>query len=102
MTKSEIEKLESYGYVADSKKVRESLILELDNNQKSLEQIQEELKKIKKNAKKQGLFTREELNNKKWSIEEAIDIAEKKKINYAYTVLLKKLPNKQKEKIKKI
>jgi hypothetical protein len=52
-------------------------------------------------GKKQGLFTLSELQHQK-TIEEAISIAEKKKIKYAYKKLLKNLPHKTKIKKPKI
>lgn len=103
MNKNDINKLEDYGCVADSIKIRNALIIDLDNGIKNLEVIQEELKKIIKTAKKKGLFTRAQLFKEIWTVEEAITIADKQKIIYNYSVLLKKLPNKNNnQKIKKI
>jgi len=97
MEKIDIDKLEELGYVSDSKKVRDELILLLNNKREDLEIVQEKLKEIKKSGKKRGLFTRDELYIKKYTLEEAIAIAEKKKITYAYKSLSKKLPNKNKQ-----
>ena len=60
MKKEEIKKLEDLGYVADSSECRENLIKQLNenSNEKTLKEIQDELMKIKKNAKKNGQFTR--------------------------------------------
>lgn len=102
MDKIDIAKLEELGYVSDSKKVRDELVLLLNNEREDLEIVQKKLKEIKKMGKKIGLFTRDELYRKKYRLEEAIAIAEKKKITYAYNSLSKKLPNKNKQKRLKI
>lgn len=102
MEKSDIEKMEQYGYVADSAEVRNKLIILLDNNEKSLEKIQTELKEIQKNAFKKGFYTRSQLFNSNKSIEELIELAEKQKKIYSYNKLLKNLPKKKSQKKHKI
>lgn len=102
MDKIDINKLEELGYVSDNKKVRDELVLLLNNDRKDLKIVQDKLKEIKKIGKKRGLFTRDELYKKKYTLEQAIDIAEKRKITYAYDNLSKKLPNKNKQKRLKI
>lgn len=49
---------EKQGLVADSKEVRMELIRKMDAGELTLEQVQEELKRIKRNAKKNGQMTR--------------------------------------------
>lgn len=102
MQKEDIEKLENLGYVSDSKKLRQELILLLNNGNENLDVIQSKLKQIKKDGKKIGLFTREELIKKEYTLEQAIAIAEKKKIKYAYYHLIENLPKKNPQKGKKI
>jgi hypothetical protein len=49
---------EESGKIADSMEVRESLIIRMQAGELTLEQVQDELKKIKRNAKKNGMITR--------------------------------------------
>lgn len=51
---------EAKGLVADSKEVRAELIRKLDSGELTLDEVQAELKKIKRNAKKNGQITREQ------------------------------------------
>ena len=102
MDKSDIDKLESLGYVADSKQVREELLSKVHNYEDSLENIQKILKNIQKTAKKQGLYTRKELTTSSLTLEQAIIIASRKKIIHNYQKLSDKLPPKPKEKTNKI
>jgi hypothetical protein len=56
-----IKTAESAGVVADSMEVRMALIARMDAGELTLEQVQAELKKIKRNAKKNGLVTRSQV-----------------------------------------
>lgn len=49
---------EKNGQVADSMDVRAALIAQLQSGEKTLDEIQEELRQIKRNAKKNGKVTR--------------------------------------------
>lgn len=49
---------EAKGNVADSMDVRKALMAQFHSGEKTLEQVQAELKKIKRNAKKNGQVTR--------------------------------------------
>ena len=49
---------ESKGIVADSTDVRMALMEQVRTGEKTLEEVQKELKKIKRNAKKNGLITK--------------------------------------------
>ena len=51
-------KAEEEGLVADSMEVRHQLLEKVRRDEATLEQIQMELKKIKRNAKKNGLISR--------------------------------------------
>lgn len=51
---------ESAGNVADSMDVRKALMAQFHSGEKTLEQVQSELKKIKSNAKKNGQVTRDQ------------------------------------------
>lgn len=51
-------KAEEDGQVADSMEVRHQLLEKVRRGEATLEQIQAELKKIKRNAKKNGMITR--------------------------------------------
>jgi hypothetical protein len=51
-------KAEENGQVADSMEVRHQLLEKVRKGEATLEQVQAELKKIKRNAKKNGLITR--------------------------------------------
>lgn len=51
---------EARGLVADSKEVRMDLIRRMDAGELTLDQVQDELKRIKRNAKKNGQLTREQ------------------------------------------
>ena len=50
---------EAAGNVADSKAVRLSLMEDFHSGKKTLDQVQSELKKIKRDAKKNGQITRD-------------------------------------------
>jgi cell fate (sporulation/competence/biofilm development) regulator YlbF (YheA/YmcA/DUF963 family) len=56
--KDALQDAEASGIVADSMDVRIKLVEKMDAGEMTLEQVQEELKKIKRNAKKNGLKTR--------------------------------------------
>jgi hypothetical protein len=49
---------ENAGNIADSMEVRMTLIAKMDAGEMTLEQVQAELKRIKRNAKKNGKITR--------------------------------------------
>ena len=51
---------ESAGQLADSKEVRMALLAQVKSGEKTLAQVQEELTRIKRNAKKNGLLTRDQ------------------------------------------
>lgn len=51
-------KAEEDGLVADSMEVRHQLLEKVRKGEATLEEVQAELKKIKRNAKKNGLITR--------------------------------------------
>ncbi|MEG8135576.1 hypothetical protein [Escherichia marmotae] len=53
-----IEKLEEQGLIADSMEVRKSLVERVMRGEITPEQSREELKRIQRNAKKNGLKTR--------------------------------------------
>ena len=57
-----LNKAEAEGIVADSMTVRFDLLTRVQSGEITLHQAQEELKKIKKNAKKNGLVTREQVS----------------------------------------
>ncbi|MFW5410744.1 hypothetical protein B7L51_019275 [Pectobacterium brasiliense] len=54
---------EANGLVDDSMDVRMALMARVDNGEITLQQAQDELKKIKRNAKKNGLMTRNQAYN---------------------------------------
>ncbi len=58
-----LEKCEESGIVADSLEVRKKLMEEVHAGTKTLEQVQAELKKIKSQAKKNGMITRTQAFN---------------------------------------
>ena len=98
---NEILKLEELGYVADSQELRLKLIQSLDNSEKDLQTIQAELKIIKQSAKKQGLFLREDLVKKNYTLEESIQLGQENQ-NKAVFKKLKDLPSKSNIKRSKI
>jgi hypothetical protein len=53
-----LKRAEADGLVADSMEVRKALIARMDAGELTLAQVQEELKRIKRNAGKNGLTTR--------------------------------------------
>lgn len=53
-----VNKADAAGLVADSKEVRMKLIERMHAGELTLTQVQDELKRIKRNAKKNGLITR--------------------------------------------
>lgn len=56
--RSDLKTAEAKGIVADSQEVRLALMQEFHNGTKTLEQVQSELAKIKRDAKKNGKLTR--------------------------------------------
>jgi hypothetical protein len=56
--RNELKRAEESGEVADSMDVRMALINRMNAGELTLDQVQSELKKIKRNAKKNGLVTR--------------------------------------------
>jgi len=104
MKKQDIEKLEELGYVADSSTYRENLLklLNENHNAETLREIQEQLKKIKKSAKKNGLFTKEELFKKDWTLEYAIKFYQENQKKILFEKLSKNLENKNQTKNRKI
>lgn len=56
-----VRKAEAEGQVADSMDVREELIRKLHAGEMTLPEIQAELKRIKRNAKKNGQMTRSQV-----------------------------------------
>lgn len=57
-SKQALKKAESEGRVADSMDVRMALVARLKAGEITIEQMQDELKAIKRNAKKNGMVTR--------------------------------------------
>lgn len=55
-----VKKAEAEGRIADSMEVRGELIAKMERGEMTLEQVQAELKKIKRNAKKNGKVTRDQ------------------------------------------
>ena len=55
-----LKKAESNGEIADSHEVRLALMAKFHSGENTLEEVQSELKKIKRNAKKNGLKTRDQ------------------------------------------
>ncbi len=58
---SALQKAEAEGLVADSMKIRLDLIDRLKRGDLDVDEVRVELKKIKRNAKKNGLKTREQI-----------------------------------------
>ncbi len=54
---------EAAGRVADSKEVRDELIRKLDSGEMTLDEVQAELARIKRDAKKNGKVTRNQAFN---------------------------------------
>jgi len=52
---------EEQGVVADSSELRESLVAKIHSGEMTIEQVQDELRKVKREAKKNGLKTREQI-----------------------------------------
>ena len=55
-----VTKCEAEGVIADSSEVRLALMAQVRSGEKTLEEVQKELKKIKRDAKKNGKITRNE------------------------------------------
>lgn len=56
--KCHVNKCEQEGLIADSMDVRKDLIAKMSRGEMTLDQVQAELKKIKRNARKNGRMTR--------------------------------------------
>ncbi len=56
--RAHVNRCASDGLIADNNEVRAALIAKLDSGEYTLEQVQSELKKIKRNAKRNGQKTR--------------------------------------------
>ena len=56
--RANVKACEEKGLVADSMEVRKQLIQRMESGELTLEQVQDELKRIKRNAKKNGQVTR--------------------------------------------
>lgn len=52
---------EEQGIVADSSEVRASLIAKIHSGEMTIEQVQAELRRVKREAKKNGLKTRDQI-----------------------------------------
>jgi hypothetical protein len=52
---------EEQGIVADSSELRASLVAKIHSGEMTIEQVQAELRKVKREAKKNGLQTREQI-----------------------------------------
>ena len=52
---------EELGIVADSSELRASLVAKIHSGEMTIEQVQAELRKVKRNAKKNGLKTRDQI-----------------------------------------
>lgn len=59
--KEALHEAEKLGVLADSMEVRLQLIEKMHAGEMTLEQVQQELKRIKRNAKKNGLMTRSQV-----------------------------------------
>lgn len=59
-----MKKAEAEGKIADSMEVRRELIAKMERGEMTLEEVQAELKRIKRNAKKNGLMTRSQAFNR--------------------------------------
>jgi len=59
-----VNKAEAAGEIADSMEVRAALVAKLDSGEMTLDEVQAELKKIKRNAKKSGKITRSQAWNR--------------------------------------
>jgi len=59
-----VNQAESDGVVADSMEVRLALMEQVESGEKTLEEVQAELKKIKRQAKKNGMVTRSQAFNR--------------------------------------
>jgi hypothetical protein len=59
-----VNKAEAEGKIADSMEVREALVAKLHSGEMTLGEVQAELKRIKRNAKKNGLITRSQAFNR--------------------------------------
>jgi len=53
-----VKKCEAEGIIADSTDVRMALMEQVRSGEKTLQEVQSELKKIKRNAKKNGMITK--------------------------------------------
>lgn len=62
--RDELKRSEAAGEVADSMEVRVALIERMHKGELTLQQVQEELKRIKRNAKKNGKVTRAQAFNR--------------------------------------
>ena len=58
-----VEECEKSGIIADSMDVRMALMGQVRSGEKTLAEVQSELKKIKRNAKKNGMLTRSQAFN---------------------------------------
>ena len=56
--RANVNKCESEGIIADSKEVRLALMAQVRSGEKTLEEVQKELKNIQRDAKKSGKITR--------------------------------------------
>ena len=61
--RANVKACEEKGLIADSKEVRMELIRRMDAGELTLDQVQEELKRIKRNAKKNGMLTQSQAFN---------------------------------------
>ena len=59
--RSAVNKAEETGVLADSMEVRKALMAQVHSGEKTLEEVQAELKKIKRNAKRNGKVTRQQV-----------------------------------------
>jgi hypothetical protein len=56
--RNHVNKCEAEGFIADSMSVRMELMAQVRSGEKTLEEVQNELKKIKRDAKKNGKITK--------------------------------------------
>lgn len=59
-----VNKAEAEGKIADSMEVRGELIAKMERGELTLVEVQAELKRIKRNAKKNGMMTRSQAFNR--------------------------------------
>ena len=62
--RANVKKCEAEGLIADSTEIRMALMSQVKTGEKTLEEVQKELAKIKRNAKKNGQITKSQAFNR--------------------------------------